>query len=252
MKKLLTIFVISTLAASTAFADAHYNHYNNYSKPKNATATTATDTSASQIDNNNYYIRADAGASFARPISDKIVYFSCNTKTAPVINIGFGKSFTKYIRADITGSYREFKINNSSALVNNITFISNQKIKSSNLMLNGYYDVSNSSIFTPYLSVGIGAAYNHANSLTTSAPSISYNGNWPDKNTTNFAWQAGGGISAKVNQKFDLDLSYRFLDLGKVKTKQGTEVVGASREVAPAGNAKLRTNEVMLGIRYSF
>jgi OOP family OmpA-OmpF porin len=74
------------------------------------------------------------------------------------------------------------------------------------LLLNGYYDFANSSAFTPFISVGIGAAKVEVNDFNVEGsgePSDS-------EDDTVFAYQVGLGVGYAVSEKTSIDLKYRY------------------------------------------
>lgn len=66
------------------------------------------------------------------------------------------------------------------------------------------------------------------------------------KTTNNLAWNAGLGSTINLNKSFDLDLGYKYVNLGKVKMGLGDE------GELPGKPAKFRAHEVALGLIYSF
>jgi opacity protein-like surface antigen len=84
-------------------------------------------------------------------------------------------------------------------------------------------------MFTPYVTAGIGY-----NKLKKSE--ISLTGNTKDK--SHLAWNAGLGLKTKIDHNIDLDLGYKFVNLGKIKN--------------PIKNVKVQANEITAGVIVSF
>lgn len=101
------------------------------------------------------------------------------------------------------------------------------KVESQSYMLNGYYDIDTQTKFSPYIMAGVGFADIKGKADTLGSIS-----------DTNFAWQAGAGISYEVNQAISLDAGYRYVDSGDF-TKYGIKVESDS-------------NEFYIGTRFSF
>src|SRR5574344_1753581 len=98
----------------------------------------------------------------------------------------------------------------------------NSEFETSSYMANIYWDLSPYTWFTPYLSAGLGMT------------DISYSVNANDYDEDNFTWSVGGGLSAQVTNRFNIDLGYRYYDMGDL------------------GEANIHTHEVYSGLRYVF
>jgi outer membrane autotransporter protein len=94
-------------------------------------------------------------------------------------------------------------------------------------MFNVYWDLSPYTWFTPYFSAGIG--------WTEMEYNFTYEGQGTDNySKDNFTWSAGGGISAKMTNRLNIDAGYRYFDMGKI------------------GKGKIRNHEFYGGVRYVF
>jgi OmpA-OmpF porin, OOP family len=109
------------------------------------------------------------------------------------------------------------------------------------IMVNGLYDFVNSTRFTPYLGVGIGAA------------NIDYGTVGPiglggiDDDTWTFAYQGIAGVSYRIADNFSVFANYQYLgtpkfDMDTVGTGAGTGSV----------ETEYNTNNFLLGISYLF
>lgn len=76
--------------------------------------------------------------------------------------------------------------------------------KTTSFLLNGYYDFTNDSAFTTYLTAGLGLARVKA---SLSLPFSGYNDSGSD---TVFAYQIGAGVEYAINQTVSLDARYRY------------------------------------------
>lgn len=65
-------------------------------------------------------------------------------------------------------------------------------------LINGYYDFTNSSAFTPYLSAGLGQA------------KIKWSGEGESLKDTVFAYQVGAGVGYALNKNVTIDAKYRY------------------------------------------
>ena len=115
-----------------------------------------------------------------------------------------------------------------SAIINGASI--NSQFESSSYMANIYWDLSPYTWFTPYVSAGIGMTeleYNFNNRGGNDTNKASFE-------ETNFTWSVGGGLSAQVTNRFNVDLGYRYYDMGDI------------------GEASIHAHEVYGGLRYVF
>ena len=106
--------------------------------------------------------------------------------------------------------------------------------KTKTLMLNAYYDIFTKAGFTPYVGAGIGLSRINAKIEDVKA------------SDTSFAWQAGLGVAYNITDNLALDLGYRYMNYGKANGKWSDD------EEAGKVKARLKTNEVLFGLRYTF
>ncbi len=119
------------------------------------------------------------------------------------------------------------------------------------LMLNMWADIPTNTAFTPYVGGGIGVAFvdydAHSTQFENNITTEHYSGS---KKATNFAWSLGGGVAYDVNPEFTLDLGYRFIDAGKIKTDP-KPYPGSPGDFIEA-ETKVKSNELFLEGRYKF
>ena len=103
------------------------------------------------------------------------------------------------------------------------------------MVLNGYYDFTNSSNFTPYVSAGLGFSKIEANDYN-----IIGSGE-PDLNDddTVFAYQVGAGVGYAVNAQFTIDVKYRYFAAEDAKLFETAEV-------------EIASHDLLLGLRFNF
>jgi opacity protein-like surface antigen len=77
------------------------------------------------------------------------------------------------------------------------------------LLLSSYYVYRTTSIFSPYLGVGLGAAQVRADKLEVTGQPLS------DSTDTVFAYQGGVGVDMNVYKSVSLDLGYRFFGISR-------------------------------------
>ncbi|MDR9500227.1 MAG: outer membrane beta-barrel protein [Desulfurivibrionaceae bacterium] len=116
--------------------------------------------------------------------------------TGWALGIAVGYDFGNNLRLDGAVSYQQNQLdqinedNTSRALTGDASSLS--------FLINGYYDFTNRSRFTPFLSAGFGLAR------------VDFAGEIKDDDTV-FAYQAGAGVSYAINETFSLDLRYLYL-----------------------------------------
>lgn len=103
------------------------------------------------------------------------------------------------------------------------------EFSSKSYMANIYWDMSPYTMFTPYLSAGLG--------ITSLEYTFKMNDSYANTvkyDEDNFTWSVGGGLSAQVTTRFNIDLGYRYYDMGELES-------GA-----------VHNHEVYGGLRYTF
>lgn len=118
----------------------------------------------------------------------------------------------------------------------------NNKVRMNTYMLNGYYDFHNQSSFTPYVSASLGIANLKLENKTyegDDSDSISHSVN-------NFAWGLGAGVKYDINTNLAVDLSYKYINAGKVDASRTDEGFTYTSKL------KSYSNDIMLGLTYQF
>lgn len=211
-----------------------------------------TNSMADEVDINNgkgFYIGASAGiyrtAEDFKEIKGGYVKSYLKTRNFQTLAYGgfAGYKFNQFLRADVNGQIREFQY---GATEDRTKF--SQKIRNYTLFVNGYVSLPTETVFTPYATIGIGYSHNQNGSLEAISSSPDVNFNAPGKDTNNFAWNIGLGTRLKLYESFDLDVGYRYVDLGDVKTDSTASVASS----ISAASQKLRIHQGMLGLIYSF
>lgn len=124
--------------------------------------------------------------------------------------------------------------------------VSNQ-LNINTVMANVYYDFTNESAFTPYVSAGIG----YANVKQTVKLNATEQGKEvfnisKSHRSNNFAWSVGAGVQYALNSDLALDLSYRYVDAGKSK------VTFREDNNSTTFKTRAKSHDIMLGITYNF
>jgi opacity protein-like surface antigen len=107
------------------------------------------------------------------------------------------------------------------------------KMNLSTLFLNAYYDIGTGTAFTPFVGLGVGAAFSWDG--TTYKETGSATESWSD-NTTTFAANVGVGVSYAFTSSIAADLGYRFIYVTEREDVKSSPYI----------------NEVYLGARITF
>lgn len=216
-----------------------------------------------------WYLRGDVGyAPYKRPEAD----FTAGTIAGNVaregfgdtgmVGVGIGYRFSPMFRADVTLDHRfdtRYKGLPSDDSFATGSVFDKGRFQSSALMLNGYVDLLTYNGFTPYVGAGIGVARNilsnYTRTVTTAATTDPDTGETIPGGTAtarlaggddyDFAWALMAGVGYKLSNSFTVDLGYRYISLGDIKTRGYAS--GAGTDVESIG-----AHEVRLGVRYAF
>lgn len=201
-----------------------------------------------------WYLRGDV--SFAKDSTPRIAYdlvplsqISANNSWS--VGGGVGYRFTNWFRADWTFDYRNSINVLGQAVVANVAcaaipngcalnYKSTQTRWAS--LVNGYIDISTGSLVTPYVGAGIGVSHLNENGSATYPNFAALNWSVAGKSVSRFAWALMAGFAVDIAPHTQMDLGYRFLNMG------------TASYVAPIGGVStkaLYANEFRLGFRYT-
>lgn len=130
----------------------------------------------------------------------------------------------EHFRAEIEYIWR--KKNSKS-----ITEFTKAQFKSPSYMFVVYYDFFPYSWFTPFVNAGIGYTQSR---LKYSNSSVGFS---QTVKGDSFTWSLGAGISAKITNRWNADLGYRYYNMGDDLSKYN-------------GKTDLEDQEIYLGLRY--
>jgi opacity protein-like surface antigen len=135
------------------------------------------------------------------------------------------------------------------------------KVKSSVLMLNGYYDLLENARFTPYLLFGIGISSNvskasaqgsilfyNSEQQSFADRSVAVSNSYSSKTINNLAYKIGLGIRYNLSSNFDINARYQYVDLGKFKT--GADNNSLINQTPQKG--KIHSHQFVIGVSYKF
>ena len=121
-------------------------------------------------------------------------------------------------------------------------------IQTYTLMLNVYHDFGNFNRFVPYVGAGIGMAVHDVDEVYfTGNPNLTnrIEGN----RDVSFAWSVMAGVGYQISDRAILDVGYRYIDMGSVKSGR----VDSAGFVNPAVDIDdIAAHEIKVGLRYHF
>jgi opacity protein-like surface antigen len=200
------------------------------------------------------YVRLDLGYAVPLKLKDATRDFyskAGKTSGATSVSIGAGMSLTPSFRTDAVINYKGCFNYKNTGTSGETVYQENQQISALSMMVNAYYDIQLSKRVTPYVMAGFGYARIKASDYKYILARVTA---YPGKTSNNIAWTVGLGATVKLVANIDLDISYKFIDLGKIRTSSKEEVgsPGLARPQIKQFTSKLRSNEFMAGFRYTF
>jgi len=199
--------------------------------------------------------------------------------SSAMFDVGVGYAVNNWFRMDVTGEYRGGGHLQTLETLNDPTFPTGTgsaqfadfyrgDVSSYIGLLNGYADLGSWSGISPFVGAGIGFAYNRLAGLTdigqanpgTGATSPA-GGYFANGSKTSFAWALMAGLDFDVTQNLKMELGYRYLDYGSVRSGgsnclNGTGLNGGFSPANCGGSAnvlstgRLASNDFRLGLIY--
>ena len=189
------------------------------------------------------------------------------------VDVGVGYEFNDWFRMDVTGEVRsEAKFSTTEhygldflpgAVPGQLGY-DNYKgsVQSSVFMVNGYVTLGTWYGIAPYLMGGVGAAYHQMSALTDINPGVTVNytdgtsgvtglggGGFADSRSKwELAYAGGAGFSYALSHNLLLDIGYRYLDMGSIKS--GNIVCLTSCGAYERQKIHLTSNDVHVGLRW--
>jgi opacity protein-like surface antigen len=179
--------------------------------------------------------------------------------SAPFFGGGIGYQWNNWLRIDVTAEYRGkagFHALDRYFDPFAVGFRTNEYTASKSEwvgLVNAYLDLGTWWCITPFIGVGAGVAYNKIEHFRDTNV-IAGGGGWAESGTkANFAWALHAGASYKVTPTFAVDLSYRYLNLGKADTGllvnlDPTVFSGNPLHAVTFNN--IQSHDIMLGMRW--
>ena len=191
--------------------------------------------------NTGWYLRGDIGAHWGLITGAESAVPPNPTASSlgTGLTSGFGVGVkTDWLRTDVTIDYASPMKYQGTVLAAGDT---TAKIQATTALVNGYLDLGTWYRVSPYIGAGAGVAYARVFDYASPAPPLSGD---TSKNQWNFAWAGMAGIAFAITHNLKIDVGYRYLNIGDVKT--GSDAFGAMtfKNVA--------AHQVRVGLRWSF
>jgi len=211
------------------------------------------------------YVRIEAGGAFHQNITFADTnpgatncdlcgaLFPSSIAGSFLVGGAFGYRIGPNVRTDLSVDYI------GSATVSGHSTAATPSIGSAQLdstvgLLNGYIDLPTANIsgpIRPYIDAGIGFAHNQLGTTTGNSGAVGPF-TLAGASHTNFAWAVGAGAGYPLSPHLTLDLAYRFLNVGQIRTDSGLSLGGVSMVVTPSKTEAAGVHSVTIGLRYEF
>jgi opacity protein-like surface antigen len=177
--------------------------------------------------------------------------------SAPFFGVGVGYAWNNWLRVDLTGEYRgKAGFHALDRFLNVSTYNTNDYTASKSEwvgLVNAYIDLGTWWCITPFIGAGVGFAHNRIEHFRDTNV-IAGGGGWADAGSkTNFAWALHAGAAYKATPNFAVELSYRYLNLGKAETGALVNLdptFSSGNPLSPVTFNNIHSHDVMLGVRW--
>ena len=170
------------------------------------------------------------------------------------IGYDFDKKFGVPIRAELEYAGFSKAEAKRSYTIGDETTTMKQTFGIQTLFLNAYWDINTGTKFTPYIGAGLGMGFINTKGKEQGRVDGDPTGDWDystgSKNVTNFAWNVGAGLGYDFTENWTMDIGYRFVGLGSVKTKTYTNVDDDASFYNKTSD--LYQHQFAVGVRYTF
>lgn len=201
----------------------------------------------------NWYLRGQIGVGM---LKSKLDYGTTTTAVlrdstnsdSMFVGGGIGYNWNSWLRFDGTAEYRA-----KSRVDAFVTYPPNGidqyqgYLKSWVFLGNAYVDLGTWDCFTPFVGVGIGAAYNTLSDFSDVNPNGGY-GFGRNPSEWHLAWALHAGVAYEVTKNFKVELAYRYLNYGSI-TDTVDCVVTCTNDTF---KYKLQSHDFMVGFRWTF
>jgi len=190
-----------------------------------------------------WYLRGDIGGSWAEmtgiAVGPAVIGTTGSSADGGGVNLGIGFGIkSRWLRTDVTVDHTfASRFSGSVFAPGDLS----AKVGATSALFNGYIDLGTWYGVTPYIGAGAGAAFARVSDYQR--PLVPFTGA-STHTQTNFAYALMGGIAWSVTPNLQLDIGYRYLNIGDVKTASD-----------PLGDLTIRNvsaHQVRIGVRWGF
>ncbi|HYF90435.1 porin family protein [Azospirillum sp.] len=205
------------------------------------------------------YVKLDVGNAWTRDAGGD---FGRDLGQGALLGGAVGYRFSPELRVDL-GVTRRFGLRYSENAVDpddGTRGTAGARARSTALMLNGTYAPVAFGIVRPYVTAGVGVAWNRMDRLDIAVDGSPL-GTLDGGSRANLALQAGAGVSVALHPDIAVDVGYRYAHLGRVRTGDSfrfapslvPELGGAAvSDPDLRMNGRLRAHELVVSAAYSF
>jgi opacity protein-like surface antigen len=219
-----------------------------------------------------FYVRGEVGAGFGRAVTFTdanpgaancdLCSFSlpATVNDSVLVGGGIGYRFSPLLRADVTvDDLPSFRVSGTSTQPGNPS--GSAPFSSVVIMANGYLDLNGFDPaafgrWQPFVTAGVGVARNDAGTFSgtfTSGPLSGVPLSESGAERTTFAWGVGAGIGYAITPHVTLDVAYKYLDLGELRSGTVVSVAGAPLPpVTASRSTDFGVHTLLVDLRYSF
>jgi opacity protein-like surface antigen len=188
--------------------------------------------------------------------------------SSALVEAGLGYRLTDAIRAELLFDYQpHFQYSGNANFVRSgDSQPVSADVNSNSLFAAGFIDLpALSPTVRPFIGAGVGMAYQHVTGVLFKFPFLSPTPTQPaitrtvGGNYIGLAYMVSAGVAWELTKNITMDVAYRYTDLGQVQTSAGPANVDWHPHGRPPHlltvnsiTAPLRTQNVLLSLRYSF
>jgi len=195
--------------------------------------------------------------------NDTITTQFFNFDSSPLAGGGIGYQVNDWLRFDGTVEYRSSAHFHGQQIdsAGGVTLPDDYNASKNELLFlaNAYLDLGTWWCVTPFIGGGVGASRNTITGFVDQSATMSGTGGIPiigtaygdDHSKWSFAWAVYAGLAYQVTPGFAVDLTYRYVNLGKAQTGPVHAFDGTVIPTNPFVFDNITSNDFLLGVRWT-
>ncbi len=244
MKRIIQVLTLTSLLLLPAFAQAGTGSTGIYVAPKLIVGFTLMSGMSESFS-------APGGRNESWSMNDK---YDTNFGGALAVGYNFAAMTTLPVRVELEYAILSKSSVSRDLLRNGWQEKGKLEFDANTLFANLYYDFYTGSMFTPYLTGGLGMAFvktDHSlEGYDQAHPTVLIRDSSSSK-STNFAWNLGLGVGIDLDSNWTVDAGYRFVSLGEGESSGRLQT--NSGNYSSSGKAEnLYMHQISAGLRYTF